>query len=329
MSRDPIPFYMRSIVTFIVIQLNETQQDGLYTVSHPIGSTDLKDDLMQQVSIGSSRLNVEVKENPFLSGAVVIDAELPEWARRSNPIVKRHLGTAWKTFLPNPGLLIRLYVLQVVVVMASAAFPVLLTLLMPTVMVSLVLIPAGLVLYAQILYSAGAAAATYMVDERRNDTLELTLVIPQPTRFIIFSKVSAALWRHLENLMLMSLAVVLFSMPLMIVQYDIQFSLNASPALVRIGLLIGLAVSLIRLWIEPVMIASIGVAYGAASHSRVQAITATMLTGAAYFVAVNLARLLPLEGINRLLVETALPVALPILITAVALRLSAMFLRQD
>ncbi|PJF25046.1 MAG: hypothetical protein CUN53_14755, partial [Phototrophicales bacterium] len=30
-----------------------------------------------------------------------MDRGLPEWARRSNPVVRRHLGAYWKTIVPD------------------------------------------------------------------------------------------------------------------------------------------------------------------------------------------------------------------------------------
>lgn len=307
-----------------MIELNKIGSEGLSPLSDPT-ILQVKDTDVQHVS---TRSTADVRPNPYMR-ITSIDENLPEWARRSNPIVRRHLGTAWKTFTPNPSLLLRLYGLQVIIIAVSIVAPFVFALLMPTVTVSLVLIPIGAVMYAQILIQTGAMSARYMVDERRNETLALTLVIPQPTRNIIFSKISAAMWRHVENLMLMSLAVVLFSLPLMIIQYDIQFSIMESPGLVRVGLALGLAVSLLRLWIEPIMFGALGAVYGAASHSRVQAVTATLLTGGAYFAFVNLARLLPVDGGWRLVIETALPVILPTLITFVSLQVTQRLLTQD
>jgi hypothetical protein len=89
-----------------------------------------------------------------------IDANLPLWARRTNPIVRRDLGSYWKTLTPDMTLVLKVYLVQVGLVLLSFVFPVLFVLLMPTVTVTLVLLPVGLVLYAQILYGIGAAAAT-------------------------------------------------------------------------------------------------------------------------------------------------------------------------
>ena len=57
----------------------------------------------------------------------------------------------------------------------SFPFPLLFVLLMPTVTVTLVLLPVGLIMYAQILYYIGSAAATSVVKERSNGTRDLLL----------------------------------------------------------------------------------------------------------------------------------------------------------
>ena len=110
---------------------------------------------------------------------------------------------------------------------------------MPTVTVTLVLLPVGLVLYAQILYGIGAAAATSVVKERSNATLDLLLIIPHTTLHTLFSKVAAAIWRQTENLSLIIMGTALASLPLMIIQYDIYLSFSAHPVLMRFGLMLG------------------------------------------------------------------------------------------
>jgi len=90
---------------------------------------------------------------------------------------------------------------------------------------------------------------------------------------------------------------------------------------VRLALLGGVVAALLRVWLEPVMMVALGAMYGAASGSRSQAITATILTMAAYLLLINLARLLPVDPIWHIVIETILPVTLPPLITVIALRL--------
>jgi len=258
-----------------------------------------------------------------------IDRDLPEWARRSNPIVRRHLGSYWKTLTPDMSEIGRVYLAQVGFILLTFLFPVLFTLLMPTVTVTLVLLPIGVVLYLQILYFVGAAAATSVVKEQRNETLDLLLIIPRPTLHVLYSKVAAAIWRHTENLSLVLVGTALASLPLLIIQYDIYFSLNTNPILMRLAMMMALGAAIIRILLEPIMVGSIGVLMGAALPSRIPAIVSTTIFTASYFLLINLARFLPLDPIGRIFVEIVLPLALPPVITVIAFRAAAFLLVRD
>jgi len=258
-----------------------------------------------------------------------MDQQLPEWARRSNPIVRRHLGAYWKTLLPDFSFIVRLFLVQAVFVIASYVAPMLFTILMPTVTVSLVLLPGALILYLHSLFMIGTLSATSMVDERRKETLPLMLIIPRPLLHVLYSKVSAAVWRQIENVGLVWIAVVLFSMPLLIIQYDVLISMDDNPVLMRAGLILALLSALMRVLLEPIMIGALGVLMGATMWARVPAVVGTGMIAGAYFFGVNLLRLLPLDPVMRLFVDTVLPVILPIVITVGAFRLAAWALRQD
>jgi hypothetical protein len=258
-----------------------------------------------------------------------IDTNLPLWARRTNPVVRRDLGAYWKTLTPDMMLVLRIYLMQVGLILLSFPFPLLFVLLMPTVTVTLVLLPVGVVMYAQILYGIGAATATSVVRERRNSTLDLLLIIPHPTLHTLFSKVAAAIWRQTENLSLILMGAALASLPLMIIQYDISLSFNDHPILMRAGLIAALGSTILRVMIEPIMIGALGALVGAAIPARIPAIVITTIFGAAYFLLINLARLAPLDDMMRLFVEIALPVALPLIITVFSLRTAEHLLVHD
>ncbi len=258
-----------------------------------------------------------------------IDGGLPAWARRSNPIVRRHLGSYWKTLTPDLNLILRLYVGQIVLILASLLLPGLFVLLMPTVTVTLVLLPFAMIIYGQILYQIGVSAATSVVKERSHQTLDLLLIIPRPALDILFSKVAAAIWRRTENLTLIILAAALISLPLILIQYDVYFSLNGQPVLMRFALIAALGAAILRVIVEPVMVGALGVMVGAAVPSRLPAIIATTALTGSYFLLINLIRLIPLSDGGRLFVEIFLPVALPLLITWGAFRAAAYFLTCD
>lgn len=258
-----------------------------------------------------------------------IDTNLPEWARRTNPIVRRDLGSYWKTLTPDLMLVLRVYLIQVGLIILSFPFPLLFILLMPTVTVTLVLLPIGLVVYGQILYRIGTAAAASVVRERSNSTRDLLLMIPQPARDTVLSKVAAAVWRQTENLSLVIVGTALASLPLLIIQYDMFLSVEDNPIITRIGLTFALGMSILRVMIEPIMVGALGALIGAAIPSRISAMVTTMIITAAYFLLINLMRFAPLDDAGRLLVEIVLPIALPLLITLLALRgATALFTRD-
>jgi hypothetical protein len=226
-------------------------------------------------------------------------------------------------------LVLRIYLVQVGLIVLSFAFPILFVLLMPTVTVTLVLLPVGIVMYAQILYGIAVGTTTSVVRERRNATLDLLLIIPHPTMHTLFSKVAASVWRQTENLSLILMGAALASLPLMIIQYDISLSFNDHPVLMRIGLIAALGGAILRVMIEPIMIGALGAMVGAAIPARIPAIVITVIFGAAYFLLINLARLAPLDEAMRLIVEIAIPVALPLLITFFSLRTAEHLLVRD
>lgn len=266
---------------------------------------------------------------PIIVQNTDIDQQYPEWARRNNPIVRRHLGPYWKTLLPDLGLIVRLFTVQAAFVAVSYVLPLLFTVLMPTVTVSLVLLPAAALIYLQVLASVAIMSTTSIVSERRNETLPLLLIIPRPLMQVLYSKLAAVIWRQIENLGLIWLAVVLFSMPLLIIQYDVVFSLEDNPILMRGALILAQCAALIRVFLEPIMVGALGLLMGATLWARIPAIVGTVLLASGYFFALNLLRLLPLDPALRLFVETILPLIAPILITLVALRLTAWALQRD
>lgn len=252
----------------------------------------------------------------------VIDGALPYWARRSHPIVRRHLGSAWKTFVPNFRLLGRLYIVNLLVVALSLATPGVFALLMPTVTVGLTLAVPGLLLYGGALAQIARWSAVYWADERRNDTLALTLALPQPVRHTIYAKMSAALWRQTENLMSISVGVALFSLPIMVILLDFAVGFDRYPALTRVWLALGVGASIVRLWLEPIMIAALGALCGALNTTRAAAVTAALCATGAYYILITLPRYIAMPVEMLFVVETIVPVVLPIALTLLAIRLT-------
>ncbi len=259
-----------------------------------------------------------------------MDRTLPEWARRSNPIVRRHLGAHWKTIVPDIPQIARWLALQAGFVALAIPFPFLFTLLMPAVTVSLFLLPIALGMYGLGLINVAAMAAETMAAERRNHTLDVLRVAPRPLRHILMSKMAAAVWRQIEDLNLVMVGVALLTAPVLIVEYGILFNAQTQPGLTVVAVILGMVTSTFRLLVEPIMVGALGVMLGAITPPiRMSASTLTVVITAGYFALINLARLLPLGYIPRILVETVLPFVLPIAIAWVALRVASLALAQD
>jgi hypothetical protein len=224
---------------------------------------------------------------------------------------------------------LRVYLIQVGLIVLSFPFPILFVLLMPTVTVTLVLLPIGLVVYGQILYRIGTAAAASVVKEHRNGTRDLLLIIPRPARDTLLSKIAASIWRQTENLSLVIVGTALASLPLLIIQYDMFLSVNDNPILMRFGLTFALGMSILRVMIEPIMVGALGVLIGAAIPSRISAMVTTIIITAAYFLLINLVRFAQLDELGRLVVEIVLPILFPVIITYVSLRVATTLLTRD
>lgn len=259
-----------------------------------------------------------------------LDQTLPPWARRSHPVAKRQLGIYWKTLPLEVGLWVRLLLLQAGLVLAAIPFPLLYSLVMPIVTVSIILVPCAFYLYGQVLFNIARQSAAAIFDERRSHTLALLLVTPLPLHEILLSKIAAAIWRGLDNLSLVLTAHVFFSLPILVLHYANLFAAEQLDPLLTAGAIIAaLALHMARLFVEPVLVGAVGVLIGACLSPRIAAEIVAVTLGAAYFVFVNLPRLLPLSPLARLLVETALPLLLALVLAAGALALALRLLRRS
>lgn len=276
-----------------------------------------------------AKTDISVIHLPAKYQSLEIDQRLPAWARRSNPIIRRQLGMYWKTILPEVSVLVKLVLVQVFLVALSLLWPFLFDLALPTITAALLLFPIALYLYGHILMSIGVTATLSVVDEVRKDTFDLVRATPMNLHFILASKIAASIWRQVENLSLLMMAVALLSMPLLISQYATLYPLDDYPYLSRTAMALGLVVSLVRLALEPFMVAAIGVVAGATFPTRSTAIITTGFLGTFYFLLVNLARFVPMSWPLGFLVDFVLPVALPFVIIWASLQLTQRLLTRN
>jgi hypothetical protein len=258
-----------------------------------------------------------------------LDHRLPRWARRSNPLIKRQLGLYWKTILPEVSVLARIVLVQIGLVALSLLWPFLFDLALPTITAALLLFPIALYLYGHILFSIGSAAALSMVDDLRKNTFELVRTTPFSLESILASKIAASIWRQLENVSLLMLAVSVLSMPLLISQYATLFPLDEYPLVARIAMALGLVVSLVRLAIEPFMMGALGVLAGTAFPVRTSAVISTAVLAGFYFLLINLIRFIPMAWPLRFVAEFVLPVMLPLVVIWASMKITEHMLTRN
>jgi len=129
-----------------------------------------------------------------------------------------------------------------------------------------------------------------------------------------------------QRSMLLIIAAALFSMPILISQYASIWPLDQYPVMSRLGMVLGLVVSLVRLILEPFMIGALGVMTGAALRVRSSAVVATALIAFFYFLSMNLLRFLKIPWPLQFMIEFVLPIALPLLIIWGSLKLAERFI---
>ncbi len=252
-----------------------------------------------------------------------LDRRLPEWARRSNPVVRRELGVYWKLMTIDFDLIGRLYLINLGIILLSLLVPFLFMLFMPVAIVSFVVLPALAIVYVLALGRIAAASAASMADERNHGSLDLLRVCPRPLREILYSKASAAMWRQIENLGLVLTGVAALSLPLLVIHYDWLFLDQSQPVIMRLGLALALASSIARIPLEAALVASIGVAAGSFTRYRIAAMLAAILLGVAYFTAINGVRLLAGDPATRFLLDLALPLLAPLPLIVLCFRVAA------
>ena len=258
-----------------------------------------------------------------------IDTGLPYWARRSNPIVRRELGAAWRTMLPEVGFLRQAFIVQTILIALTLPFPFLIELALPTVTAAIILLPFAMIVYARVLVIVSSSGARSITNELQNDTLNVLRTTPYTLNEIIFSKAAAAMWRQVEDLGLLMVGVALLSTPLLISYYGTLWPLDQNPLLSRVAIILGLGISIIRMLLEPFMVAMIGVLMGTALKTRSAGTMGTLIVSGFYFLFLNLARLVNLSWPMRFVVDFVLPLALPILIMGLVVWLTRRLIEQQ
>jgi hypothetical protein len=258
-----------------------------------------------------------------------MDEGLPRWARRTHPMVRRQLGPFWKLMPINVRQIARIIAMQWALLAAALALPGLIGLVMPVSIVSLVILPAALALHVRTLGRIAIRAASSMVIEREDDALELLRVTPLPLQEIIDSKAAAAVWREVEDVALVLIGLATSALPLALVLWDSWLGLDVQPLAAVLAAGTMLLVGVLRVPLEALAAAGLGLAVGASARSRTAGRLLAVIGLGVFLAAVNLPRLLPWPPLPRVLVELALPLAAPALLALVCLRVVRWQIERD
>lgn len=222
---------------------------------------------------------------------------LPYWARATNPIVRRHLGLYWRTLPPEFEPILIITGGWVGALLIGIILPFVTDLATMLIVVSVMVIPVSMIFYLRALFSIAANSAAAMSDEMRNKTMHLLMATPMSLDQILLGKVAAAIWRKMDDLILIVQAGALFGPPLIIMQYAGLFPL-IDAGIVSYPLIIGMTlVALGRLILEPVMFGMIGVGVGTFVPYRSTAMTASVALVAFYFLLMYMVNQLSTQSI--------------------------------
>jgi hypothetical protein len=242
----------------------------------------------------------------------VQDSQLPEWARRSHPLVRRELGRYWRTMLPEIGFLRQAIMLQAGFILLTLVFPVLIDLTLPLITAAVVLLPLSAYLYLRALWMIADSVIRSITRDLNSDTFQLIRVTPFDLRTILFSRIAAALWRVIEDLGLVMVSAAFITMPLLMWRYASLWAPDDYPLISRTAMLLGLVVSLLRLWLEPFMIGMMALYMGAALHTRAASLLGTLILTLFYYLLLNGLQFVEMHWVLRFLADFALPLALPL-----------------
>ena len=134
-----------------------------------------------------------------------------------------------------------------------------------------------------------------MADEIRNNTMQLLMSTPMSLDQIFLGKVAAAIWRKMDDLILIIYGASIFGPPLVIMHYAGLFPLRESGIITYLMIIALSLVSILRLVLEPVMLGMVGVGIGAFIPFRSIAVTSSVAFVAFYFLLLIMLQQLNLD----------------------------------
>lgn len=249
-----------------------------------------------------------------------IDRRLPVWARRTNPIVLRELGPYWRVFPPELSPVLRWLAVHVVVLALSAVWSLVFIPIIIAMLVGVAMMPFMLYYYGGILFRLINDAADSMAREYENNTIDVLRATPYTTLEIILSKITAAVWRRMDGLLITTSFTVTIGMTIIIVIYLNAYPPEGYGILSQVLSFLALLTSLIRVPLEMFMAAALAVMMGAASRSKQIAFLSTIGLIFFYFLLTNMLRLLAVGLPLRVFIDLILPLAAPAIIAYYSVR---------
>ncbi|MGJ3237741.1 MAG: hypothetical protein ACFE0Q_03445 [Anaerolineae bacterium] len=269
--------------------------------------------------------------------------KLPYWARSTNPIVRRHLGLYWRTVPPEIRPFVVIFLFWVGVMTLGVIFPPVFGLAMISFLASIMIIPFAMAFYAHALVQIAIEASNAMQQEFANNTFQLLQATPMSIPQIVLGKVAAAMWRRMDDIVLIAQLALAFTPPMVYPMYADFWSASAhSTVIAAVLTLIATLVTVARVVLEPLMIGIVSVFIGVVVPGKGRSISAAVVIGAFYFLLINLLSRLPAvrgfdspegpippNGTLVILTDLVLPVLIPLILIVSVLKLSERLLSQD
>lgn len=265
---------------------------------------------------------------------------LPYWARSTNPIVRRHLGLYWRTVPPEAEPFLWILGIWSGFMLLGIFIPGLLDLTMIGYLASIMVIPVTMLLYGHVLVTVATDASQAMQQEFANDTFELLQATPMTLTQIFLGKVAAAMWKRMDDLVMIAQLALVFSPPMVYASYSLVWA--SDPVFAPIITLVGAVVVLLRVFLEPIMIGVVSAFVGVVVPGRGRSIAAALVFGGFYFLLINLLSRLPAvrgystpEGpvppdpVLVIITDLVVPIALPLVIIFGMLKLAEYILQSD
>jgi hypothetical protein len=261
--------------------------------------------------------------------ASLIDVRLPSWARRSHPVVKRHLGQYWKVISPEWGELIQMALLMLGLLWLSWPMQGLFMLVGSVALTGCLLMPALLWFYGRALYEISATAVDAMHQAVEEQHFILLRITPLSLITLLLSRAAAAVWRQAETLTPLLWAACWLGLPLVMIEASIYIAPDQYPLQARLWMMVAYALSLLRLVLEPLLVALVAMLITTLNPQRWSATLATVGFMLLYFGALNLPRLWVVDLSGYIWISVLLPLLLVLVGIGVALALTAWLIVRE